>query len=115
MNTTAPISNNLVIEYAKSTKHVCLCTTISVVLIIIFMLSPLNQFMMTSIFGKIIILTLLGYTLYANYKQTNMFSKKFNIEMMSSSWDPVKTNISCSYVFSLFLIILILSVIRSLF
>ena len=53
MNTTAPVSNNLVIEYAKSTKHVCLCTTISVVLIIIFMLSPLNQFIMTSIFGKI--------------------------------------------------------------
>jgi len=79
------------------------------------MFSPLNQFIITSIFGKIIILTLLGYTLYANFIQNNQFSKKFNIIMMNTTWDPVKTNIVCSYVFSLFLIILILSVIKSLF
>uniref|UniRef100_A0A6C0F5M8 Uncharacterized protein n=1 Tax=viral metagenome TaxID=1070528 RepID=A0A6C0F5M8_9ZZZZ len=109
------MSNNLVIEYSKATKHVCLCTVISIVLIIIFMLSPLNQFIITSIFGKIIILTLLGYTLYANFIQNNQFSKKFNVVMMNTTWDPVKTNILCSYVFSLFLIILILSVIKSLF
>lgn len=113
MNTTT--SNNLVIEYAKSTKHICLCTIISIVLIIIFMFSPLNRFIMTSIFGKIVILTLLGYTLYANFKQTNIFSSKFNVVMMNSSWDPVKTNISCSYVFSLFLIILIITVIKGFF
>jgi len=115
MNTNAKPSNNLVIEYTKATKHVCLCTTISIVLIIIFMFSPLNQFILTSIFGKVIILTLLGYTLYANITQNDQFSKKFNVIMMNTSWDPVKTNILCSYVFSLFLIILILSVIKSIF
>ena len=106
------LQNTPVIEYAKSTKNVCMCLGISVLFILLFMMTPLNSFMLSSIFGKVIILTMLGYTLYYNISQTNNFSNNFNISLTSGNWDTLKTNITCSYIFSLFLLVLMLSIIR---
>ena len=89
--------------------------SISAFLIILFMMTPLNSFVLSSIFGKLIILLLLGYTIYYNIIKTNKFANNFNVDMMSNSWDPVKTNIACSYVFSGFLLILMSTVLRKLF
>ena len=62
-----------------------------------------------------IILTLLAYTLYYNTTQTNKFSKNFNVNIwnQNENWKPIKTNIICSYIFSLFVLVLIISVIRT--
>jgi hypothetical protein len=94
-----------------------MCLGLSVIFIILFMMTPLNTFLLSSIFGKVIILTLLGYTLYYNTQQTNKFVNNFNISIfnLNSNWDPLKTNVLCSYIFSLFLLVLILSVIRRIF
>jgi len=89
--------------------------SISAFLIILFMMTPLNSFILSSIIGKLIILLLLGYTIYYNITKTNKFANSFNIDMMSDSWDPVKTNIACSYIFSGFLLILMLTVLQKLF
>jgi TRAP-type uncharacterized transport system fused permease subunit len=88
--------------------------SISAFLIILFMMTPLNSFVLSSIIGKLIILLLLGYTIYYNITKTNKFANNFNVDMMSDSWDPVKTNIACSYVFSGFLLILMLTVLQKL-
>jgi hypothetical protein len=82
-------------------------------LIILFILSPLNSFLISSIFGKAIILSLLGYMIYYNFKQTNTFSNNFNISLTSGNWNPIKTNVICSYVFSVFILVLMVSVFRS--
>jgi hypothetical protein len=110
-------SSLMIIEFSKSTENVCMCLGIAVLFIIIFMMTPLNSFILSSIFGKVIILTLLGYTLYYNTEQTNKFAKKSNINILNNneSWSPIKTNIICSYIFSLFMLVLILSVIRKIF
>jgi hypothetical protein len=108
-------SSTMVVEFAKSTQNVCMCLAISTILIILFIMTPLNRFMLSSIFGKVIILTLLGYTLYYNISKTNNFSNNFNISLSSGNWDALKTNITCSYVFSAFLLVLIVSVIRTFF
>ena len=108
-------SSILIIEYAKSTQNVCTCLAVSIFFIILFMMTPLNYFLLSSILGKVIILTLLGYTLYYNINQTNKFSNNFNISLTSGNWNAIKTNITCSYLFSAFIIILILSVIRQIF
>ncbi len=70
-------SSLMIVEFTKSSQNVCMCVGLSMLFIILFMISPLNSFMLSSIFGKVIILTLLGYTLY------------------------YKTNIICSYIISL--------------
>jgi hypothetical protein len=106
------MSTELILEYAKSTQNVCMCVAISMFLIVLFMMTPLNTFLLSSIFGKIIILTLLGYTLYYNVSNTNKFSQNFGVNVSSGNWNAVKTNIICSYVFSFFLLVLMISVIR---
>jgi hypothetical protein len=108
-------NSSLIVEYAKTTQNVCLCMSISAFLIILFMMTPLNSFVLSSIIGKLIILLLLGYTIYYNVTKTNKFANSFNVDMMSNSWDPVKTNIVCSYIFSGFLFILMLTVLQKLF
>lgn len=110
-------STLMIIEFSKATQNVCMCLGLSVFFIILFMVTPLNTFMLSSIFGKVIILTLLGYTLYYNTQQTNKFVNNFNVNLWNddSNWNPLKTNVLCSYIFSVFLLGLIISVIRMLF
>ncbi len=108
-------STLMIIEFSKSTQNVCMCLGLSVILIVLFIITPLNTFMLSSIFGKVIIMTLLGYTLYYNTQQTNKFVKNFNINIWNDNWGPLKTNVLCSYIFSLFLLGLIISVIRHIF
>ena len=112
-STTSLTHSQLIIEYAKSKKNVCMCLGIASMLIILFILSPLNSFLISSIFGKAIILSLLGYMIYYNFKQTNTFSNNFNISLTSGNWNPIKTNVICSYVFSVFILVLMVSVFRS--
>ena len=109
-------SSSIIIEYARSTQNVCLCISISAFLIILFIMTPLNSFVLSSVFGKIIILILLGYTIFYNVMKTNIFSKNFNIDLTSGGdWDPIKTNIACSYIFTGFLLVLFLTVLQQLF
>ena len=102
----------MVVEYAKATQNVCTSLAVAIFLIILFMMTPINSFLLSSIFGKIIILILLGYIIYYNIQQTNKFSKEFNISLTSGNWNAIKSNISCSYIFTLFVVILFLSVVR---
>jgi len=110
-------STLIIIEFAKATQNVCMCLGLSVIFIILFMITPLNTFMLSSIFGKVIILSLLGYTLYYNTQQTNKFVNNFNINLWNndSNWGPLKTNVLCSYIFSVFLLGLFISVVRMIF
>lgn len=107
----------MIVEFSKSTQNVCMCLGLSMFFILLFMMTPLNSFMLSSIFGKVIILTLLGYTLYYNTRQTNKFVNNFNINIWNEPFtgNPLKTNVICSYVFSVFLLVLILSIIRKIF
>ena len=100
-------------NYSNGTKNVCICTIISIFLILLFIISPLNRFVIASIFGKVLILAILIFALYQNISVTFKFSK--NIGLFSGNWNNTKTNILCSYVFSVFIIIFIFSVLNRLF
>ena len=101
---------NLVIQYAKSTQNVCLYLAVLALLIIVFILSPLNQHFISSIFGKTVILCLLSYMMFYNIQQTNQFANNFNISFLDLKWNPIKSNIACSYIFTLFLFLLFIQV-----
>lgn len=109
---TGEISEPL-IQYSDGTKNVCICTIISIFLIFIFIVSPINNFVLASTFGKLIILLTLAFTLYKNLSITFNFSK--NIVMLEGEWNSIKTNVICSYLFSAFIFILIISVLKRLF
>jgi len=97
-------------EFSDTTQHICLCTGIAVIFILLFIASPFNTILLPSIFGKLVILTLLGYILFINFQQTNKYSKLTNIWHEGEGWNPLKTNILASYVFSLTLLVLFVSI-----
>jgi len=107
--------SSIITEYAKTTQNVCLCISISAFLIILFVMTPLNSFLLSSIFGKVIILSLLGYTIFYNVTKTNKFAQNFNVDLTSGGWDPIKTNIASSYIFTGFLLVLMMAVLQQLF
>ena len=111
--TTKTTNTTNIVKYAKSTQNVCMCLAIATFLIILFMMTPLKSFILSSIIGKIIILTLLGYTVFYNLKVTNQFSNELNIKLTSGEWNSMKTNIIGSYIFSIFLLILAVAIVKT--
>ena len=99
--------------FTNVTKKVCLCSSFSIFLIILFIISPLSQFVMASTFIKIIIVLILMYTIYLNIYQTNILSLSNNSKQSYEVNSQLKMNITCSYIFTLFLGLLLIFVIKS--
>ena len=100
--------------YSNNSKNVCMYTTISIILILIFIISPVSNFFISSLIGKIAALLILGYALYENYMNTIYFSKNTNVSIFTGSMDNIKMNIICSYVFSFFILLLFFSLLKNL-
>jgi hypothetical protein len=110
MDSSTPF--NLII-FTDSTKKICTCSAVSIFLIILFIISPLSNFFMTSILMKIIILIILAYTIYLNIIQTNYLRSATNVVNSENVISQLNTNILCSYIFTLFLGLMGIFVIRS--
>ena len=110
MDSSTPF--NLII-FTDSTKKICTCSAVSIFLIILFIISPLSNFFMTSIIMKIIILIILAYTIYLNIIQTNYLRSATNVVNSENVMSQLNTNILCSYIFTLFLGLMGIFVIRS--
>jgi len=107
-------SFNLTI-FTDITKNVCMCSAISISIIVLFIISPLSNFFKTSLFMKIIALIILCYTIYLNIKQTNLLSRASGSAHSEKIKSQLNINIICSYVFTLFIGLLIIFVIKSFF
>ncbi len=101
--------------FTDSTKKICTCSAISIFLIVIFIISPLSNFFLTSILMKFIVLLILIYTIYLNNQQTNLLNNANNMTNSNEVNSQLSINIICSYVFSLFIGLLIIFVIKSFF
>jgi hypothetical protein len=92
-----------------------MCSASSIFIIVLFIISPLSNFFKTSLFMKILAIVLLVYTIYLNSKQIN--SLRDAIQKVKS--DQVKSqlnmNMLCSYVFTVFIGLLIIFVVKSFF
>jgi len=99
--------------FTDVTKNMCMCSAISIFLIITFIVTPFSNFTNTSICMKIIALLLLFYTIYLNYKQTNLLKTASLNQVAQNVKSQLNINIICSYVFTLFLGLLIIFVIKS--
>lgn len=110
MNKTVYINN-----YVETTTNTCFYIIFSMFLIFLFIFGPLNRSIITSIIGKVIIIVVLFYALYQNTSSTMNFYKLSNTVFSDGKWSTVKTNITCSYVFSLFILFLIIKIITGSF
>ena len=105
---------NLMI-FTDSTKKLCLCSAGSIFIIVLFIISPLSNFFMTSMLMKIIALILLVYTIYLNADQINSLRNASQIVKSEQVKSQLNMNIMCSYVFTAFIGLLIIFVIKSFF
>lgn len=103
---------NLII-FTDSTKKICMSSAVSIFLIILFIISPLSNFVVTSSLMKIIVLIILAYTIYLNIIQTNYLKSATNVVKTEVVLSQMNTNIMCSYIFTLFLVLLGIFVIKS--
>ena len=100
--------------YAETNKQTCMCTAVAIILIMTFAMSPLCNFMLTSILSKIVIALLLGYSIYKNTTQTTSLKNQFQTDEKSifgGDFDTIKMNIICGYTFSAFLMFLLIAVV----
>ena len=110
MDLDAPF--NLLI-FTDSTKKICTCSAISIFLIILFIISPLSNFFITSTLMKIVVLIILAYTIHLNMIQTNYLKNATNVANTDIVLSQLNTNIICSYIFTLFLGLLGIFVVKS--
>ena len=101
--------------FTDITKNICTCSAISIFIIVMFIISPLSNFFKTSLFMKLIALIILFYIIYLNNKQTNLLrSADANVKSEKVK-SQLAINIMCSYVFTIFIGLLIIFVIKSFF
>jgi hypothetical protein len=101
--------------FTDTTKKVCTCSAISIFLIVLFIISPLSNYFITSTIMKIITLALLSYTMYLNILQTDYLRKASSSKVSGEVSNQLNINIICSYVFTLFIGLLIIFVIKTFF
>jgi hypothetical protein len=99
--------------FTDTTKKVCTCSAFSIFLIVLFIISPLSSFFLTSIFMRIIIILLLVYTIYLNSQQTSYLRNATQLKLTNEISTQLNINIICSYVFTLFIGLLIIFVLKS--
>jgi uncharacterized membrane protein len=101
------------LENNDPTKNIYIYSFVSLLLIVIFMLTPLNNYYNLSFFMKIIISLILGYTFYLNTLQIkNFYSSSFNPN--NEMYKKYKNaNIFFSYIFSLLLFVLLCFILKS--
>jgi len=105
---------NLMI-FTDETKKVCLCSATSIFLIVLFIISPLSNFFITSLLMKFVTLVILVYTIYLNNKQTELLREASSVITSEKLNSQLNLNIICSYVFTIFIGLLIIFVIKSFF
>ena len=97
----------------SSINQLVLCSFISMILIIVFVISPLNNITILSLLMKIITLILLAYTGYLCNDQIT-FMRNLNDESQSPAiQNQLSVNILGEYVFILFLGLLFIFVLKS--
>lgn len=101
--------------FTDITKNICMCTAVSIAIIVLFIITPLNQFIKTSVFMKIIALIILMYTIYLNSKQTNLLRDASSKSITEQIKSQLTINILCSYVFTIFIGLLVIFIVKSFF
>ena len=112
MDSSTPF--NLMI-FTDSTKKVCLCSASSIFIIVLFVISPLSKFFKTSFFMKVVSLLLMVYTIYLNNTQTDALRNAITNTKSEQIKSQLNMNLLCSYIFTIFIGLLIIFVIKSFF
>ena len=101
--------------FTNTTKYICTFSAISMFLIMLFIIGPFSKMTLISTLIKIIKVLLLSYTMYLNTLQITYLQNISGVGLSSQVSSQLLVNIICSYVFTLFIGLLIIFVAKSVF
>ena len=99
-------------ELSFYTKKNCLCTFTSILIVVLFVLSPLHKFIRTSLFMKLIAVLVLMYTIYLSALQIGVLQTNLDSDSEELN-SQVSMNINCNYIFMIFLGLLLFFLLKS--
>ena len=101
--------------FTDSTKKMCMCTAVSIFLILLFVLTPLSNIFLLSPLMKIVAAATLVYAIYLNNHQIGLLSAAKNSASAPHITSQLNINLICSYTFTIFIGLLAFYTIKSLF
>jgi hypothetical protein len=101
--------------FTDSTKKICMCTGVSILLIILFVLSPLSNIFLVSPLMKLVAAATLVYAAYLNSQQTLLLQNAKNTTSSPQLLTQLNINLVCSYTFTVFIGLLAFFTIKSVF
>lgn len=101
--------------FTENTKKLCTFSAISIFLIFIFIITPLSKFNMLSKCVKVLILLLLVYTIFLNLKQIKYLTNSNQTNTSNEVKQQLNINIISSYIFTLFIGLIIIFILKSFF
>ena len=94
------------LAFSQNTKYVCHILMIGLFLTFIVLVAPINLGKGTSIFGKLLIITILIFVLMKNFNETHSYLKNTNGIFDNPELSGVRNNMLLSHLLSLFIVIL---------
>jgi hypothetical protein len=107
MNTA---SNKIYQTFSEKTKSICFLNSVSIILILVFFIGPFKLTGYKHTLLKMLIIIILGFSLYINYNSSNDLLDIQNI-FTNPSLANVKYNYVLNQILSLFILILIIYII----
>ena len=101
--------------YNDKNKQLCSFVFFTMFLIILVFITPLSEFSSFSLFGKIIILIILGYTIRISFFQNSFLNSIDKTKLSSNISSQLNLNTISSYLFTFFLVLLFVFIIKSFF
>jgi len=102
-------------QCADTTKWLSTLTGLAGGLIILFIFTPLNNIIFPAVLGRVVIILLLMYIIYANVLHTSFCKKVFDVDFLRFDFNEAKINVIYGYIFSVLLAFLLYSVFKSLY
>ena len=102
-------------QCTNTTKWLSTLTGIAGGLIILFMFTPLNNIIFPAVLGRVVIILLLMYIIYANVLHTSFCKRVFDVDFMQLDFNEAKMNIIYGHIFTLLLTFLLYSIFNSLY
>lgn len=102
-------------NYFDNTKFICITITISLLVIIFSIITPLNIYKPLLIIIKLFILYILGVAIYKNTLETNNLVNNIDDIFKDPTLSSIKNNMIMSYILSFVIFVLFYYIIKSLF
>ena len=98
-----------------NTKNACMFLFVAIFIVFLFVISPLKNFIFTSVVMRLIAILMLIYTIYLNIILTNSLRVATTLDTAQNVKSQLNTNIMLSYILIFLMAVSVLFILKSFF